>query len=120
MLLSPTLVALGVTLAACSTSGSSGRPGATSSNPAGSGATITIQNFAFDPGTLRVPPGAEVTVVNDDGVTHTVTSTTGVFDTGDIQHGATAHFTAPKKAGSYPYRCTIHQFMTGTLVVTTG
>ena len=56
--------------------------------------------------------------MNKDNVAHTVTSITGAFDTGDVQGGSSAHFTAPNKPGTYPYRCGIHQFMTGTLVVT--
>ncbi len=81
------------------------------------GSTITIHNFAFSPGSLKVRPGQKVTVVNRDSVTHTVTSTTGKFNTGDIGPGKTVTFIAPRKAGKYPYRCTIHQYMTGTLVV---
>jgi len=80
---------------------------------------VTIKDFAFQPSTLRVRPGATVTVVNEDGVTHTLTSTTGAFTTGDIPAGRTVHFGAPATSGSYPYRCDIHQYMTGTLVVVT-
>ena len=81
--------------------------------------TVTIQNFAFHPATLTVAPGATVTVVNKDSVTHTLTSTANpkAFDTGDIAAGATKTFKAPSKAGSYPYNCTIHTFMLGTLTV---
>ena len=112
------LVAVGIGVAACS-SGPSG-PTVGSGTSGRSGSTITIENFAFGPDPLRVSPGAEITVDNKDGVTHTVTSTTGAFDTGDIQSGQVGHFTAPSRAGTYPYRCNIHQFMTGTLVVTSG
>ncbi len=81
------------------------------------GTTITIRNFAFLPGKLKVRPGQKVTVLNRDSVVHTLTSTTGKFNTGDIAPGKSVTFVAPTKAGSYPYRCMIHQFMTGTLVV---
>jgi plastocyanin len=82
-----------------------------------SGSTITIHNFAFSPGSLEVRPGEKVRVVNRDSVAHTVTSITGKFNTGDVGPGKTVTFTAPAKAGRYPYRCNIHQYMTGVLVV---
>jgi plastocyanin len=66
---------------------------------------------------ISVKPGASVTVTNKDSVTHTLTSSTGAFNTGNIAGGASAHFTAPMKAGKYTYRCDIHQYMTGTVVV---
>jgi plastocyanin len=79
--------------------------------------TIVIHNFAFSPGSIKVRPGQKVRVVNRDSVAHTVTSTTGKFNTGDVGPGKTVTFTAPAKAGRYPYRCNIHQYMTGMLVV---
>jgi plastocyanin len=79
--------------------------------------TIVIHNFAFSPGSIKVRPGQKVRVVNRDSVAHTVTSTSGKFNTGDVGPGKTMTFTAPAKAGRYPYRCNIHQYMTGVLVV---
>jgi plastocyanin len=38
------------------------------------------------------------------------------FDTGNVNQGASGSFTAPK-AGGYPYHCTVHPFMHGTLKV---
>ncbi|MHB8438206.1 MAG: cupredoxin domain-containing protein [Acidimicrobiales bacterium] len=120
--LATALASFALVLGACSASGGSSATPTTTGGGAGSGtgrsAVITIQNFAFGPSTLRVAPGTQVTVENKDGVTHTLTSDAGMFDTGDISANGTAHFQAPAKAGSYPYRCNIHQFMTGTLVVT--
>ena len=92
---------------------------ATSGGSASGGSTvdvIVIKNFAYSPVSLTVKPGATVTVKNDDVAIHTVTDN-GMFDTGDISPGASKTFTAPTTAGSYPYICTIHQFMHGTLVV---
>lgn len=97
-------------------------PGATTttaspSAPAGS-AQIVIQNFAFSPATLTVHPGVQVVALNKDTTTHTVTATDNTsFSTGDIAPGKSATFTAPKKAGTYPYICSIHPFMKGTLTV---
>ncbi len=80
-------------------------------------ASITIQNFAFSPSSTTVKPGAKVTVTNKDSVAHTLTANDKKFDTGNIDPGKTVTFTAPTAPGSYPYICTIHQYMTGMLVV---
>ncbi len=118
-----TLFGAALLLAACSSSGSStSTTNAPSTTSTASGAAtgadaITIKNFAFAPSTVTVAPGATVTVTNMDGVTHTISSAKGGFDTGDIGSGQSKSFTAPKTPGSYPYICSIHQYMTGTLVV---
>jgi plastocyanin len=82
------------------------------------GATLTIQNFAFSPKDFTVTPGETISVTNKDAVTHTFTSVTaGGFDTGLISPGQTVTVKAPTTPGSYPYKCTVHPFMTGTLTV---
>lgn len=125
-----TLFGAALVLAACSSSGSATSTTATTAAPssstassggASSGATaahtISIQNFAFSPSTITVAPGATVTVTNHDQVAHTITSAKGGFNTGDIAAGQSKTFTAPNTPGSYSYICSIHQYMTGTLVV---
>ena len=118
-----------VTLVACGSSGSSSSSGTTSSSPHSSSSpaasssseasstasTITIKSFSFTPPD-SVSPGATITVDNKDGTDHTVTSDTGnAFD--DAASPGTSTFTAPTKPGSYPFHCTIHPSMHGTLVV---
>jgi plastocyanin len=110
------------TLAGCSNGGGGGGDNATHSSAAspstGGGKQVTINDFKFRPASLTVSPGAEVTVVNDDTTTHTLTATKGAsFDTGDIAPGKSATFTAPSNPGDFPYDCTIHPFMKGTLTV---
>jgi plastocyanin len=83
----------------------------------GGARTLMIQNFLFAPEGLTVAPGATVTVVNQDTANHTLTEKDHSFDTGNIPGNATGTFTAPTKAGTYPYICAIHPFMTGTLTV---
>lgn len=75
---------------------------------------ITIVDFAYEvPAT--VPPGATITVVNDDSAAHTVTSR-GNFDVA-VTTGASATFTAPEEPGEYTITCLYHGNMTATLVV---
>lgn len=109
------------TLLGCSNGGGGGGDTATESatGPStGGGTRITIQDFKFQPASLTVSAGAKVTVVNKDTTTHTVTASKGgSFDTGDIAPGRSATFTAPSEPGDFPYTCTIHPFMKGTLTV---
>ncbi len=79
-------------------------------------APLAIRNFAFLPSTLVVSVGTTVTVTNDDSVGHTWTSTTGAFNSGPLAPGASYSHTFTV-AGTYPYRCDVHPFMTGTIVV---
>jgi plastocyanin len=120
---------LGLLLTACASSSSTPSPtsSTTSATATGSSAgqktvtsdTVVIKNFAFSPASLTVSPGAAVTVRNEDSVTHTLTdkADSKLFNTGPVSPGQTKTFKAPDKPGSYPFFCTIHQFMIGTLVV---
>lgn len=79
--------------------------------------TITIKDFEYG-APLTVVPGAVVTVTNMDSAGHTVTAEQGdVFDVDVRGSGGTATFTAPSAPGSYPYYCTYHPNMRGTLIV---
>ena len=78
-------------------------------------ATITIDNFKFSD--VTVPPGAQVTVVNNDSAEHSVTSDTGgAFDV-EVDGKKQVTFTAPAQPGTYPFHCTYHPSMHGTLTV---
>lgn len=78
---------------------------------------IEIRNFMFSPRTLTVPAGAKVVWINRDEEPHTVFSAGGQFapskalDTGD------RYATTLSKPGTYVYYCTVHPFMTGTVIV---
>ncbi|MBB4945269.1 plastocyanin [Kitasatospora gansuensis] len=96
---------------------SSASPSAAVSSPAAA-VQVTIKEFTFGPDKFTVSPGAKVTVVNEDSTAHTLTATgKGGFDSGTIGGGKTATFTAPTAPGSYPFICSLHQFMKGTLTV---
>src|SRR6266487_4422606 len=83
-------------------------------------------NPAYDPATLTVKKGDNIQVANKDNVPHTVTNGKGpddpnsgkLFDTSIINGGESAKVPTTKlTAGEYPYHCTIHPYMTGTLKV---
>jgi plastocyanin len=91
--------------------------GCTSQNTSAN--TVTIQNTAFNPATLNVQVGTTVTWINKDSVTHRVVSDTGLFSSGDLTTGMSYNYTF-NQTGSYPYHCSIHPSMTGTIVVSTN
>ena len=77
---------------------------------------VFIQDMAFDPGTITITVNTTITWTNKDGVAHTVTSDSGLFDSGNIaQNGTYSHtFTSE---GTFPYHCTNHPYMTATVKV---
>lgn len=77
--------------------------------------TIVISNFSFQPGTLTIKVGTEITFKNEDSVTHTVTSNS--FDSGDINPGASLKHVF-SESGTFDYHCSIHPTMTGQIIVT--
>lgn len=80
-------------------------------------AKITIKDFKYQV-PVKVKPGQKITVTNSDNVNHTVTSDKdGLFDEKVDSNGGTKTFTAPTKPGKYPFHCTYHANMHGTLVV---
>jgi plastocyanin len=78
--------------------------------------TIVIKDFAFHPARLTVVKGTRLTVTNADDVTHTFTARNGGFSSVQLAGGKSATI-ALNTAGTFSYYCTIHTFMTGTLVV---
>jgi plastocyanin len=66
---------------------------------------------------ITVPPGAQVTIRNDDSAEHSVTSdTAGQFDV-DVEAKQQGTLTAPSSQGEYKFHCTYHPSMHGTLIV---
>jgi plastocyanin len=83
----------------------------------GSSSAVKISDFKFSPASVTVKQGTRVTVTNEDSTAHTATADDGSsFDTGTLDHGASKTISV-SKPGSYPYHCSIHSFMHGTLVV---
>jgi plastocyanin len=83
---------------------------------AASTATINIENFKFLPGNLTVPAGTTVVWKNEDDSPHRIGDRTGMLKSAALDSDETfSHtFAAP---GQYPYICTLHPYMRGTIVV---
>jgi plastocyanin len=77
---------------------------------------VWMQGMTFNPSTLTVPVGTTVKWTNKASVTHNVTSATAVFSSGAMDGGATFSFQF-NTAGTYPYTCTLHPGMAGTIIV---
>jgi plastocyanin len=77
---------------------------------------INIASRAFSPETITVPVNTTVTWTNNDGMAHTVTSDTGLFDSGSFGAGGTYSFQFTA-AGTYNYHCTLHPDMIATVIV---
>jgi plastocyanin len=69
-------------------------------------ATITINQFQYNPADLPAKVGQPITITNNDDVPHTVTAKDGSFDV-NVPAKGSATVTVPK-AGSFPYACTYH------------
>ncbi len=105
----------------------------TAATAAAASATLTIPNGAsvqgnpsYDPSQLTVKVGDTIAVENKDIAPHTVTNgkdatdpTMGkLFDTSIINAGDSGEIVAADlDPGEYPYFCSVHPYMTGTLTV---
>ena len=82
--------------------------------------TVRLITNCFDPLVARVPVGAEVTFLNVDSQTHSVTgasNTWGTYEPLDQRETAVYRFTS---AGVFPFFCIIHPGMIGAIVVGDG
>jgi plastocyanin len=100
---------------------------------ASEGVTLTILEGSsiqgtpdYDPDALTVKKGDKINVDNVDTMPHTVTNGESgsdpnsgkLFDTSIINGGASAEIdTSTVDAGTHPYYCMVHPYMTGSLTV---
>jgi plastocyanin len=87
--------------------------GAASGTPAKH--TVTMDITGYSPATLTVKKGDTVTWVNKDVMPHTATAARG-FDSRSVAPNAKWTYRATQ-AGEFPYICTLHPNMKGTLKV---
>ena len=77
---------------------------------------VTMEAVAFQPADLTVSAGDTIVWTNNDPFPHTVTAKSGIFDSKPLPAGKAWTYRAQKK-GDYPYVCTLHPTMTGTIHV---
>jgi plastocyanin len=80
----------------------------------------TIQNFAFAPATITIKAGQTIMWTNKDTAPHTVTSTTGAFDSGQITASGGTFSMKFSTAGTFIYHCTVHPMMANATIVVTN
>lgn len=104
--------------------GSGGGPAAPAANP-GNPATpgpstpsttnaISVRDNAFDPASTTVPPGTTVTWTWAGSNQHNVTFDDGTASTTRVSGTFTRAFAT---AGTFPYQCTVHAGMAGSVRV---
>lgn len=86
---------------------------------AGATASVTIQNYAFNPTPDTVLINTTVTWTNRDPETHTVTADSGspgTWDSGNLMTGSAFTYKLQVR-GRYTYHCAIHPTMQGAILV---
>src|SRR5918995_4558858 len=87
------------------------------------GSSAATSGAGYEPPEVTVSPGAIVVWDNNDNALHTATSgksptVDGKFDTGIVgANQQSKPVTMPTEPGQYQYFCTLHPFLTGTVVV---
>jgi plastocyanin len=76
----------------------------------------TLGTASFVPSPVTVSVGSTVTWSNTDSIAHDVIADGGAWDSGRVAAGATFAFTFQTK-GTFPYHCSLHPGMIGTLTV---
>ncbi len=116
VVLTAIVIAIGSVLIVVLSGNASGAGSPAAAAPAAAGTvTVEIADFKFAPEALTVELGTKVTWLNKDDAPHTATAKDG-FDTGTLKKGESTTL-ALETAGSLAYVCTIHPFMTATVIV---
>ena len=115
---------LAAAAAACSSSSSpSSSPSTTPTTVTGTSASVSIPSgasgmttSAFGANPLTVSVGTTVTWTNNDSIAHDSVSNGGLWSSPVLSPGQSFQFKFTT-AGTFPYRCTIHPNMVGTVTV---
>ena len=84
--------------------------------PSSGAGQVSIANFAFTPGELRIVAGQTVTWVNNDGAPHGLSHADGARGSDLLLPGASVS-RRYDQAGNYDYICSVHPYMAGKVVV---
>ena len=119
LLIGPTIKDNKTTTTPTSSSSSSSTPSTSNSNTSSQAVPTNSVNMAdmkFAPAVITIPLGATVHWNNNDSVTHTITADDGSFNSGNI--ASKSNYTHSfSTAGTFKYQCSIHEGMTGTVIV---
>ncbi len=77
---------------------------------------VAMRDNVFRPAVDTIAAGGTVTWTNEGTNPHTSTGQNGLWDSGVVNPGGSFARRFPQ-AGSFPYACTLHPGMTGTVVV---
>lgn len=110
----PVMIAMLLLFAASSKVSANDR--SSNDQPSPASTVVKIDNFSFGPQTLTVPVGSTVIWTNRDDIPHTAVSTEGAFKSKVMDTDEKFSYTFAKP-GTYPYYCSIHPKMTGTIIV---
>ena len=78
--------------------------------------TVGINLNAYKPGIRTVSPGTTVKWSNREALLHTVTSDTGLWDSGNLSDEQSFYYTF-NTPGTYPYHDALHPSVTGVVIV---
>jgi plastocyanin len=90
-----------------------------------SGSAAATGGGGYEPDPVTVSPGSNIIWDNQDNALHTATSgdpqtavLDGIFDTGYVMANQQSDpIPMPTELGEYTYFCTLHPFLTGTVIV---
>ncbi len=113
------LMVLILLIAACSVPSVSPEPVAAKPVEQSTNGNVDIQmkGFAFSPKELTVKVGTKVTWTNMDSAGHDIKATDGTWGSDTLNNGQ-IYSKVFDKEGTFPYVCTFHAGMTGTIIVT--
>jgi plastocyanin len=84
--------------------------------PTADGPRVQIKDFAFAPKEIAVPVGTALTWTNKDSEPHTVTTSDKAIASQAMDTDEQFAFEFDR-AGTYTYHCSLHPYMTATVVV---
>ncbi len=77
---------------------------------------VYIDNIQFSPSSMTVARGTTVKWRNQEAETHTVSSDSTFFNSGDLSKNQTFSFTF-QQIGTFPYHCNHHGTMKAKIIV---